>query len=182
MLEVWKAKQVFVSKRGQGTGYSGIEKSTVLQRQHADVLRRREGLARQPAAEGGLTGRPRTPQWTEGPGDQPGPSCVRHQRPGGAALRRCRAGPQPRVRPLPGHGRTSRRAPFRCRKRSVPASFSQTAASCRGMRRRTTSGSSLPPSNHHGGHGAPEFIELFRGHRRRPAGRTCRRKAAPCPT
>ena len=22
---VWKAKQVFVSKRGQGTGYSGIE-------------------------------------------------------------------------------------------------------------------------------------------------------------
>src|SRR5690606_2979263 len=24
-LEVWKAKQVFVSKRGQGTGYSGIE-------------------------------------------------------------------------------------------------------------------------------------------------------------
>ncbi len=26
VLEVWKAKQVFVSKRGQGTGYSGIEK------------------------------------------------------------------------------------------------------------------------------------------------------------
>ncbi|KGJ20910.1 pyridine nucleotide transhydrogenase [Paracoccus sanguinis] len=25
VLEVWKAKQVFVSKRGQGTGYSGIE-------------------------------------------------------------------------------------------------------------------------------------------------------------
>lgn len=27
VLEVWKAKQVFVSKRGQGTGYSGIENS-----------------------------------------------------------------------------------------------------------------------------------------------------------
>ena len=25
VLEVWKAKQVFISKRGQGTGYSGIE-------------------------------------------------------------------------------------------------------------------------------------------------------------
>ena len=25
VLECWKAKQVFVSKRGQGTGYSGIE-------------------------------------------------------------------------------------------------------------------------------------------------------------
>jgi NAD(P) transhydrogenase subunit beta len=25
VLQVWKAKQVFVSKRGQGTGYSGIE-------------------------------------------------------------------------------------------------------------------------------------------------------------
>ena len=25
VLEVWKSKQVFVSKRGQGTGYSGIE-------------------------------------------------------------------------------------------------------------------------------------------------------------
>ena len=25
VLEVWKAKQVFVSKRGQGTGYSGVE-------------------------------------------------------------------------------------------------------------------------------------------------------------
>jgi NAD(P) transhydrogenase subunit beta len=25
VLDVWKAKQVFVSKRGQGTGYSGIE-------------------------------------------------------------------------------------------------------------------------------------------------------------
>ena len=25
VLEVWKAKHVFVSKRGQGTGYSGIE-------------------------------------------------------------------------------------------------------------------------------------------------------------
>ena len=25
VLEVWKAKQIFVSKRGQGTGYSGIE-------------------------------------------------------------------------------------------------------------------------------------------------------------
>lgn len=25
VLEVWKAKQVFVSKRGQGAGYSGIE-------------------------------------------------------------------------------------------------------------------------------------------------------------
>jgi NAD(P) transhydrogenase subunit beta len=25
VLEVWKARQVFVSKRGQGTGYSGIE-------------------------------------------------------------------------------------------------------------------------------------------------------------
>src|SRR5690606_16334198 len=25
VLEVWKAKQVFVSKRGQGTGYAGIE-------------------------------------------------------------------------------------------------------------------------------------------------------------
>src|SRR5690606_23076405 len=25
VLEVWRAKQVFVSKRGQGTGYSGIE-------------------------------------------------------------------------------------------------------------------------------------------------------------
>jgi NAD/NADP transhydrogenase beta subunit len=25
VLEVWKAKQVFVSKRGQGTGYSGNE-------------------------------------------------------------------------------------------------------------------------------------------------------------
>jgi len=25
VLEVWKAKQVFVSKRGQGTGYSGLE-------------------------------------------------------------------------------------------------------------------------------------------------------------
>ena len=25
VLEVWKAKQVFVFKRGQGTGYSGIE-------------------------------------------------------------------------------------------------------------------------------------------------------------
>ena len=25
VLEVWKAKQVFVSKRGAGTGYSGIE-------------------------------------------------------------------------------------------------------------------------------------------------------------
>ena len=25
VLEVWKAKQVFVSKRGQRTGYSGIE-------------------------------------------------------------------------------------------------------------------------------------------------------------
>jgi H+-translocating NAD(P) transhydrogenase subunit beta len=25
VLEVWKAKQVFVSKRGRGTGYSGIE-------------------------------------------------------------------------------------------------------------------------------------------------------------
>ncbi|MGR9167326.1 NAD(P)(+) transhydrogenase (Re/Si-specific) subunit beta [Rhizobium leguminosarum] len=27
VLEVWKARQVFVSKRGQGTGYSGIENS-----------------------------------------------------------------------------------------------------------------------------------------------------------
>ena len=25
MLEVWKAKNVIVMKRGQGTGYSGIE-------------------------------------------------------------------------------------------------------------------------------------------------------------
>ena len=25
VLECWKARQVFVSKRGQGTGYSGIE-------------------------------------------------------------------------------------------------------------------------------------------------------------
>ncbi len=25
VLEVWKAKQVYVSKRGQGTGYSGVE-------------------------------------------------------------------------------------------------------------------------------------------------------------
>ena len=25
VLEVWKAKQVFISKRGQGKGYSGIE-------------------------------------------------------------------------------------------------------------------------------------------------------------
>jgi NAD(P) transhydrogenase subunit beta len=25
VLEVWNAKQVIVSKRGQGTGYSGIE-------------------------------------------------------------------------------------------------------------------------------------------------------------
>jgi len=25
VLEVWKAKQVFISKRGQGRGYSGIE-------------------------------------------------------------------------------------------------------------------------------------------------------------
>jgi NAD(P) transhydrogenase subunit beta len=25
VLECWKAKQVFVSNRGQGTGYSGIE-------------------------------------------------------------------------------------------------------------------------------------------------------------
>jgi len=25
VLKVWEAKQVFVSKRGQGTGYSGIE-------------------------------------------------------------------------------------------------------------------------------------------------------------
>ena len=25
VLEVWKARQVIVSKRGQGTGYSGIE-------------------------------------------------------------------------------------------------------------------------------------------------------------
>ena len=25
VLEVWKAKQVFVSKRGAGTGYSGVE-------------------------------------------------------------------------------------------------------------------------------------------------------------
>lgn len=25
VLEVWKAKHVFISKRGQGTGYSGIE-------------------------------------------------------------------------------------------------------------------------------------------------------------
>jgi NAD(P) transhydrogenase subunit beta len=25
VLEWWRAKQVFVSKRGQGTGYSGIE-------------------------------------------------------------------------------------------------------------------------------------------------------------
>jgi NAD(P) transhydrogenase subunit beta len=25
VLECWKSKQVFVSKRGQGTGYSGIE-------------------------------------------------------------------------------------------------------------------------------------------------------------
>ena len=25
VLEVWKAKHVIVSKRGQGTGYSGIE-------------------------------------------------------------------------------------------------------------------------------------------------------------
>src|SRR5918994_2405741 len=29
VLEVWKAKQVFVSKRGQGTGYSGIENPLV---------------------------------------------------------------------------------------------------------------------------------------------------------
>ena len=25
VLQVWKAKQVFISKRGQGRGYSGIE-------------------------------------------------------------------------------------------------------------------------------------------------------------
>jgi len=42
VLEVWKAKQVFVSKRGQGTGYSGIENPLFLQREHAHVLRRRE--------------------------------------------------------------------------------------------------------------------------------------------
>jgi NAD(P) transhydrogenase subunit beta len=32
VLECWKAKQVFVSKRGQGTGYSGHRKPTVFSR------------------------------------------------------------------------------------------------------------------------------------------------------
>jgi NAD(P) transhydrogenase subunit beta len=32
VLECWKAKQVFVSKRGQGTGYSGIENPLFLKK------------------------------------------------------------------------------------------------------------------------------------------------------
>ena len=44
VLEVWKAKQVFVSKRGAGTGYSGVENPPILQRKHPHVLWRREGI------------------------------------------------------------------------------------------------------------------------------------------
>jgi NAD(P) transhydrogenase subunit beta len=39
VLEVWKAKQVFVSKRGQGTGYSGIENPLFFKDNTPDVLR-----------------------------------------------------------------------------------------------------------------------------------------------
>jgi hypothetical protein len=55
VLECWKAKQVFVSKRGQGTGYSGIENPLVLQGKHPDVLRRRQEVARQPPADDRVT-------------------------------------------------------------------------------------------------------------------------------
>ena len=55
VLEVWKAKQVFVSKRGQGTGYSGHREPAVLQGEHADVLRRRQGVDRRAAAADRLT-------------------------------------------------------------------------------------------------------------------------------
>lgn len=38
VLEVWKAKQVFASKRGQATGCSGIDNLLFLQREYAHVL------------------------------------------------------------------------------------------------------------------------------------------------
>ena len=50
VLEVWKAKQVFVSKRGQGTGYSGHREPAVLQGQHPHVLRRRQSQHRSAGA------------------------------------------------------------------------------------------------------------------------------------
>ncbi len=51
VLECWKAKQVFVSKRGQGTGYSGHREPAVLQGEHADVLRRCQEVAGRIAAQ-----------------------------------------------------------------------------------------------------------------------------------
>ena len=44
VLEVWKSNLVLVSKRGQGTGYSGIENPLVFPRQYAHVLRRCQGF------------------------------------------------------------------------------------------------------------------------------------------
>jgi len=38
VLEVWKAKQVFISKRGQGRGYSGIENPLFFQREFKNGL------------------------------------------------------------------------------------------------------------------------------------------------
>ena len=56
VLEVWKAKQVFVSKRGQGTGYSGIENPLFFKENTPDVLRRRQEVARRVANADQLTG------------------------------------------------------------------------------------------------------------------------------
>jgi NAD(P) transhydrogenase subunit beta len=48
VLEVWKAKQVFVSKRGH-------REPAVLQGEHADVLRRRQEVARRAADQAALS-------------------------------------------------------------------------------------------------------------------------------
>ena len=58
VLEVWKAKQTFVLKRGQGTGLFRHREPAVLQGQHADVLWRRQGLDRRAVAQGRLTAAP----------------------------------------------------------------------------------------------------------------------------
>ena len=55
VLEVWKAKQVFVSKRGAGHGLFRHREPAVLQGEHAHVLRRCQGQHRHAAAQDRLT-------------------------------------------------------------------------------------------------------------------------------